>query len=64
MPNKVKDEWMHGKTILKSSNPIILKESSEQVRTEKGYLPSTVTVSSWLRCQEVNHHDITMPEVK
>eukprot|EP00957_Ditylum_brightwellii_P061665 4679379-Ditylum_brightwellii.AAC.1 len=64
MPNKVKDEQMHGKTVLKLSNPVILKESSEHVRAEKGYLPSTVTVSSWLRCHEMNHHNTTMPEVK
>eukprot|EP00957_Ditylum_brightwellii_P067892 5154565-Ditylum_brightwellii.AAC.1 len=55
---------MHGKTVLKLSNPIILKESSDHVRTEEDDLPSTVTVSSWLRCQEVNRHNITMPEVK
>eukprot|EP00957_Ditylum_brightwellii_P099376 7569745-Ditylum_brightwellii.AAC.1 len=64
MPTKVKDDWIHGNAFLKPSNPMILKETSEHVRTEEDYLLLTVNVLSWLRYQEVNHHDITMSEVK
>eukprot|EP00957_Ditylum_brightwellii_P120439 9189464-Ditylum_brightwellii.AAC.1 len=54
------DEW---ELVLNSSNQLILKESLWLVLTEKEYISSSVTVSSWLRCNEVDHHNVTMSEI-
>eukprot|EP00957_Ditylum_brightwellii_P106336 8112418-Ditylum_brightwellii.AAC.1 len=63
MPSKMKESWCKGKAVVKSFNPLILKDTLEAVLIKKEYISSSVNVSSWLRCQEVNHDDVTMSEI-
>ena len=61
--NNVEETWMQSNKVLQSSSPIVLKQESEQVQKFSDYIPGSVSVSTWVRCKEVNHHDVSWDDV-
>jgi hypothetical protein len=63
IPNMIEAELLQKCHVLQASSPVIVTEEFDSVQEQCAFVKGSVEVSTWVRCKEANHHDVTRDEV-